>query len=630
MTNILDVNNKARGQIWMYKDPIYKNKRNVKSTYSIIGNRPVLIVNKLHVNNHIITVIPLTSKTENRNGVQAYLNNEFPSTILIQEIREVDTRTLTEYLGVLSDEKMEEVDIAIKIYLGFIKDKELEEKYFPYKQQPKSIIGGTDEEEIQLNNVEDDLYQTKESDKVEPIMTLKKRVIRTKDPEFYETVVYENKPAKIRVKVDLDSLSDEDVKFILTAPIKDVCKKFNISHYTVAKYKYLLKEKFNIDSSNLYKVDLDKLSEEDIEFILTAPIKDVCKKFNISHYTVTKYKSILQEKFNIDSGHLYKVDLDSLSDEDVKFILTAPIKDVCKKFNISKATLDIYKSVLQEKFNIRVINYNSAIDLNSLSEEDIEFILTAPIKDVCKKFNISDTTLYKYKDALKAKLGITETNKKQHKVDLNSLSEEDIEFILTAQIEDICKKFNISKATLGNYRKILRSKFNINTKQRRGLKIDLNSLSEEDVEFILTAQIEDICKKFNISKPTVKKYQNILKKKNTDNVKKSESKLDVDSLSYEDIQFIFSSQVVDVAKKFNISCKDVPKYKDILKKRFGNRTFNSQVYMTFKNKKINELSDKDKAIFIKLDDVEKLATYMGLSKEAIINAQAWIRKEISK
>lgn len=107
----------ARGEIyWANLDPVFGSE--------IAKTRPVLVVSN-DINNQYaatVTVLPITSSTEKVypyeiriKSAESGLKND--SKVKANQIRTIDKRRLGRKLGALANEKMREVDDAVKIHL---------------------------------------------------------------------------------------------------------------------------------------------------------------------------------------------------------------------------------------------------------------------------------------------------------------------------------------------------------------------------------------------------------------------------------------------------------------------------------------------------------------------------------
>ena len=87
--------------------------------------RPALIISCNEANKHLrtVTVIPFSSKTEKVYPFEVFVKKkdsglDVDSKLKIPQMRAVDKERLTKYVGTLADDKIEEIENAIKLHLG--------------------------------------------------------------------------------------------------------------------------------------------------------------------------------------------------------------------------------------------------------------------------------------------------------------------------------------------------------------------------------------------------------------------------------------------------------------------------------------------------------------------------------
>lgn len=92
------------------------------------GVRPVLVLqnNKGNLFSPTIIIAPLTSRKQERHMLPTHrklrdvegLNHQ--SVVMLEQIRTIDKRRVTGYIGRISEKEMERVETAMKVSLGFI------------------------------------------------------------------------------------------------------------------------------------------------------------------------------------------------------------------------------------------------------------------------------------------------------------------------------------------------------------------------------------------------------------------------------------------------------------------------------------------------------------------------------
>lgn len=112
ITNMNDLIEFKRGQVWMYKDNIHTDKL-TKGLQ--LGTRPCLIISsdKGNLSSSCVTVLMITSKDYKSRlsiNVKFINNNGEDNVILCNQVSTVSKCNLFKYIGTLSDQKMEEVE----------------------------------------------------------------------------------------------------------------------------------------------------------------------------------------------------------------------------------------------------------------------------------------------------------------------------------------------------------------------------------------------------------------------------------------------------------------------------------------------------------------------------------------
>lgn len=98
------------------------------------GKRPVVIIQNDVGNQYSPTVIVAAMTDSDKRYMPTHVNVDVregmlkPSTILLEQIRTIDKKRLEKKLATLSDERMKEVDRALKVSLGLIPAKEVKRR----------------------------------------------------------------------------------------------------------------------------------------------------------------------------------------------------------------------------------------------------------------------------------------------------------------------------------------------------------------------------------------------------------------------------------------------------------------------------------------------------------------------
>lgn len=283
----IDLMHYKKGQVWMMRGEKWTTEQ--RDMGITISDRPVIVVGDVNVCGKYVTVVPVTSNSHSRNGVFVRLEPDTLSTVLVQEIRPVPANTLFTFLGSISDRVMDEIDLALKVYLGFEKDPELVAKYFKYSTNKRGDVFSI------IREVDDN---AKNNTKPEPI------ILNLEE----KGSVPEKKTRKKPTMIDFNTLSDDDKKFIMDNKVSEIAKKFNVCSGTVYRWRKLLPVKDTNSDNNK--------SEDKPKIISTT-------KYSNRVYKSFQYKKIA--KFTNDDKRLFaKMDSCKLSTN-----MNVPLNLVC-------------------------------------------------------------------------------------------------------------------------------------------------------------------------------------------------------------------------------------------------------------------------------------------------------------
>lgn len=246
-----------KGQVWMLKGENWTPEdRDMGIT---VGDRPVIVYSNVTTSSDFVTVIPCSSTTEFKNGVILNLEEDKKGIALVHEIRPVPAHKLNIFLGCIDDYTVNIIDDAVAVYLGLKHDITIEQRFFAFgKNRRKNFHDGYPTPIIQSDvNIEvdsDEHSDTKESTNDKLVITKKPDPVKkpknnstTKSPKKRKTV---NGRRSI---FDIEKLSDEEKKFILTAKVKDIASKYDIATSTVFRYRNMLKEESHQQNKNVEK-----------------------------------------------------------------------------------------------------------------------------------------------------------------------------------------------------------------------------------------------------------------------------------------------------------------------------------------------------------------------------------------
>ena len=284
MQQKIDLLTYKKGQVWMLNDKWTKDERDMQIT---IGDRPVLIMNDINIRGKFVTVIPFSSSKSNKSGVKCYLELTHSSTALVQEIKPVPVTNLTVFLGTITDNLMNEIDLALKIYLGMHHDPELENKYFIHSIDKCSNIY----EKINNNS---NITQETNTDI---------NIVKEGDTK--------PKTKHSKQGFNINSLTDDDKVFIDQSHVKDIVSKFNITLGTAYRWK----KKFNTNSTESPKSE-QKIDEKPFKIVST-------NKYSNKVYSKFAAKKLINLSLN-DKKLFTKLDSCKLSTT-----MNIPLQSIC-------------------------------------------------------------------------------------------------------------------------------------------------------------------------------------------------------------------------------------------------------------------------------------------------------------
>ena len=107
-----------RGQVWVYTPEDEK-----ESTYVQKGRRPCVIVSNDVANYHSKTVVVLPCTTAIKNDIPTHVHfknveNGLVNVVMAEQIVTIDKRQISEYVGMLDETTMSEINTAMMLELG--------------------------------------------------------------------------------------------------------------------------------------------------------------------------------------------------------------------------------------------------------------------------------------------------------------------------------------------------------------------------------------------------------------------------------------------------------------------------------------------------------------------------------
>lgn len=133
----MDMQKIKRGQIWWQKISYQVPQKGIQE-----GVRPVIVVSNDANNKYspVITVVPTTTVDKKELPTHVKLELEKPCVALCEQIKTIPIENLQNFIGVLNEEKMTEIDAGILTQLGLksyaIEEKEPEELPIPTPVTP--------------------------------------------------------------------------------------------------------------------------------------------------------------------------------------------------------------------------------------------------------------------------------------------------------------------------------------------------------------------------------------------------------------------------------------------------------------------------------------------------------------
>jgi mRNA-degrading endonuclease toxin of MazEF toxin-antitoxin module len=126
----LDIVFLKRGTVYWYEETLTKEISDyLRMCGYTTGSRPVIVYQNIDIPRTGVTIIPLTRSETVKNGVPVDIERGSTSIALVPEIRCVPIKSLVKYIGVINEDKMQEIDKAVRTFHGSIDD--VDTDYFP-------------------------------------------------------------------------------------------------------------------------------------------------------------------------------------------------------------------------------------------------------------------------------------------------------------------------------------------------------------------------------------------------------------------------------------------------------------------------------------------------------------------
>lgn len=249
-----------RGQVWMIR---FKN-RSESSGHEQKKDRPYLILSlgKFNKSSGMITAVPITSQEKRETPVHVKYSNDRgkDNTILVEQIRSFDISSgeyILDFLGVLSPEILEKVDVALSIHQGLhyspitlsnlYKTMESIITSIGYMQRKADTPRFTDDDVIAFVDKMQDLAMKELSVKVEEEDTESNGVIKNDNVIELEKPVVKNEVKKSTRMKWTPETCKEFLNDAETLPMKKVMEKWDIlkksKYYSMKHYAQNLLQK---------------------------------------------------------------------------------------------------------------------------------------------------------------------------------------------------------------------------------------------------------------------------------------------------------------------------------------------------------------------------------------------------
>ena len=336
--------------------------------------------------------------------------------------------------------------------------------------------------------------------------------------------------------------------------IKEIAKSLKVPVGSINVCTRKLKKEGIIQSRGLIKnIEKEKAKEKILKLYNSkVGTEEIAKALNISLPTMYRYIRELREegKFKgIKKKEERKEKTLELYNQGIE------VKEIAKRLNVTVETINTYIKELEEEGRVEK---RKTLRKTSKKEENKEKILELynqglEIKEIAKRLNISDTTIYKYIKELKEE-GRIQKRKTLAKKDINK--EETLELYNSKmKVKEIAKKLNVSVVTIRTYIKELKEEGKVQNNGKEERKEEALELYNQGLE------IKEIAKRLNVTAVTINTYikelieeGRIQERKDLKQRKKEEKKEEVLRLYKQGIE------TKEIAKKLNLADSTIHRY----------------------------------------------------------------------
>lgn len=331
---MLNINPYAQGAVYICR--IHADGSNL-ALYK--KNRPVVILNAINIEANVVVVAPTTTQP-NINGVKVRIEDGVDSTIVLEKAFPIHVNYLERFIGIIDTDTLNEIFYAMDILYGRKSDVPQEDidKYFPNRCEfsVKFSSKTATKPETDASNVVE--LQTEQSTPI--LKTSPKELIKTSTKEPIKTIPKDepqtnNMFGHIKRTTFNEILSI--VKKIKPAKYTDV---INNPQYTIMLSRMNAFEKENHEI--IINGIMNNLTINDIYDVIKD--KKAIVKPDEKRKPVVYTIPAVDEPVEVKKRKYVKINLDDMSNNELEWIYSASPKDIVKRYNVSLATASRHKN----------------------------------------------------------------------------------------------------------------------------------------------------------------------------------------------------------------------------------------------------------------------------------------------
>ncbi len=293
-----------RGQVWM----IRHKYQNPAVGHEILKDRPWLIlsIGKFNKSSGLLTAVPLTTRDKVVSPAQVIFNTErgHNNVILCEQIRTFDHTSgayIFDFLGNLSPEVLERVDVAVSIHLGMHYSPITLKKLYDSMEAIIKSVGYMQQKADTPKFTDEDVNQFAEKLKMLAADTLESEVVTEESPKFDAWGV----PTRETIIAETQEASKVDAwrgKNFTAAAIAETQVSATVEDTTEHQVEDTEpKEETNSAETKQKRIKwTPETCEEFLRDADTLPMKQVMNKWNIlkkaRFYSMKKYAADLMKK----------------------------------------------------------------------------------------------------------------------------------------------------------------------------------------------------------------------------------------------------------------------------------------------------------------------------------------------